>query len=145
MLNWLGGGGANQHFQRPWVLLFYCASSGTCAYYTVFTGIIEPHARTLELPLLVRSGSFFFFSCPKPGLRGPVFAVRSPPLSKRGNSRRLSVGFNYSSKYGTHSGFCPRSIQIYDIEHTDQIQWQICPNTPQRMVSTFYNKQDFAE
>ena len=29
--------------------------------YTVRTGIIEPRARTLELPLLVRSGNFFSF------------------------------------------------------------------------------------
>jgi len=70
---------------------------------TVFIGIIEPQARTLDLPLLVRSGSFFFFYCPKPGLRGSVFAVRSPPRSKRGNTRRLSARFNYSSKYRTTS------------------------------------------
>jgi len=46
---------------------------------TVRTRIIEPEARTLELPLLVRSGSFFFLFCLKQGLRGSVFAVRSPP------------------------------------------------------------------
>jgi len=51
----------------------------------VRTRIIEPEARTLELPLLVRSGSFFFLFCLKLGLRGSVFAVRSPPLSKTGN------------------------------------------------------------
>jgi len=34
---------------------------------TVRTRIIGPEARTLELPLLVRSGSFFFLFCLKQG------------------------------------------------------------------------------
>ena len=53
---------------------------------TVRTGIIGPRARTLELPLLVRSGSFFFFFCFRLGLRGSVFAVRSPPYPREGIS-----------------------------------------------------------
>ena len=53
---------------------------------TVRTRIIGPEARTLELPLLVRSGSFFFFFCLKQGLRGSVFAVRSPPYPGEGIS-----------------------------------------------------------
>jgi len=48
-------------------------------YCTVRTGIIEPPASTLELPLLVRSGSFFFFFCLKHGLRESIFAVREAP------------------------------------------------------------------
>jgi len=72
----------------------------------VFT-VIGPHARTLELPLLVRPGyrtvlflSFSFF-CLKLKLREPAFAVRSPPsLSRRGNFRRLGARFNYSSSHG---------------------------------------------
>jgi len=51
---------------------------------TVRTGIIEPHARTLELPFLVGSGSFFFFSCLKHGLRESIFAVRSTPYPREG-------------------------------------------------------------
>jgi len=66
---------------------------------TVGTRIIELHARMLKLPLLVRSGSFFFFFCLELVLRGSVFAVRSPPLSKRGNFGHLSVSFNYSNSY----------------------------------------------
>jgi len=42
------------------------------------TRIIKPHAKTLELPLLVRSGPFFFFLGPKPGPRGTAFAVLWP-------------------------------------------------------------------
>ena len=53
---------------------------------TVRTGIIGPRARTLELPLLVRSGSFFFLFCLRLGLRGSVFAVRSPPYPREGIS-----------------------------------------------------------
>ena len=34
---------------------------------TVRTRIIGPHARTLELPLLVRAGTFFFLFCLKLG------------------------------------------------------------------------------
>ena len=60
--------------------------------YTVRTRIIGPHARTLELPLLVRSGSFFFFFCLKLGLRGPVFAVRSTPYPREGISDVLAPG-----------------------------------------------------
>jgi len=52
----------------------------------VRTGIIEPHARALELPLLVRSGSFFFFFCPKHGPRESIFAVRSTPYPREGIS-----------------------------------------------------------
>ena len=59
---------------------------------TVRTGIIRPHARTLELPLLVRSGSFFFLFCLRLGLRGSVFAVRSPPYPREGVSDVLVSG-----------------------------------------------------
>ena len=45
---------------------------------TVRTGVIEPHARTLELLLPVRSGTFFSFFRLKLGLRGSFFAARSP-------------------------------------------------------------------
>lgn len=51
--------------------------------YAILTRSVGPHARTLELSLVVRSGFFFFFFC-------SVFAVRSPPLFKRGNFRRLT-------------------------------------------------------
>jgi len=59
---------------------------------TVRTRIIGPHARTLELPLLVRSGSFFFLFCLKLGLRGSVFAVRSTPYPREGISDVLAPG-----------------------------------------------------
>ena len=59
---------------------------------TVRTRTIEPHARTLELPLLVRSGSFFFLFCLKLGLRGSVFVVRSPPYPREGISDVLTSG-----------------------------------------------------
>ena len=54
--------------------------------HTVRTGIIGPRARTSELPLLVRSGSFFFLFCLRLGLRRSVFAVRSPPYPREGIS-----------------------------------------------------------
>jgi len=39
-----------------------CAALGAdIILCTVRTGIIEPHARTLELPLIVRSSSLFLF------------------------------------------------------------------------------------
>ena len=69
---------------------------------TVRTQIIEPHVRTLELPLPVRSGFFLFFFYFKLGLKGLAFAVRLP-LSKRGDFGRFSVRFNYSSSYGMYS------------------------------------------
>jgi len=59
---------------------------------TVRTRIIGPDARTLELPLLVRSGSFFFLFCLKLGLRGSVFAVRSTPYPREGISDVLAPG-----------------------------------------------------
>jgi len=59
---------------------------------TVRTQIIGPEARTLELPFLVRPGSFFFFFCLKLGLRGSVFAVRSPPFPREGISDVLASG-----------------------------------------------------
>jgi len=50
---------------------------------TVLARSFGPRARTLELPLLVRSIFFFFFFW-------PVFAVRSPSISRRGNFGRLA-------------------------------------------------------
>ena len=67
---------------------------------TVFTGIIEPHARTLELPLLVRSGNVFLFFLSGAQAEGVSFGCALAPLSKRGNFGRLSAWFNYYSKYG---------------------------------------------
>ena len=49
--------------------------------HTVKTLIVGLHARTLELPLLVRPGSFFFLFCLKLGLKGSAFALRSSLLS----------------------------------------------------------------
>ena len=69
-----------------WVALTLGAS------LTSRTRKIEPHGRTLELPLLVKSSSFFFLFCLKPGLRGPVFAVRSPPYPREGISDVLARG-----------------------------------------------------
>ena len=57
---------------------------------TVRTGIIGPDSRTLELPLLVWSDSFFFFFCVKLGLRRSLFAVRSPPYPREGISNVLA-------------------------------------------------------
>ena len=45
---------------------------------TVFTRIIEPHTKALELPLLLRSGNFVFCFCLRPKLEGLVFAERLP-------------------------------------------------------------------
>jgi len=59
---------------------------------TVRTGIIEPHARTLELPSLVRSGSFFFFFSLGPGLRESVASVRSTPYLREGISDVFAPG-----------------------------------------------------
>ena len=59
---------------------------------TVRTGIIGPDSRTLELPLLVWSGSFFFFFCLKLRLRRSLFAVRSPPYPREGISNVLARG-----------------------------------------------------
>jgi len=66
---------------------------------TVRTGIIETGARTLELPLPVRSSTFFF--CLMPGAEAGGFRSALEPLSKRGNFRCLSTRFNYSSSYGS--------------------------------------------
>ena len=52
----------------------------------------------LEFSLLVRSDSCF---CPKLSLKGSVFRYALAPLSMRGSFKRLSVKFNYSSKYCT--------------------------------------------
>ena len=67
-----------------------------CAYIE-----IEPRSIALELPFLVRSDSFFCLSCPKLSQKGSVFHYALAPISKRGSFRRLSVKFNYSSKYYT--------------------------------------------
>jgi len=68
---------------------------------TVRTRIIGPEARTLELPLLVRSVSFFFFLLSQAGAEGVSFRCALAPLSRRGNFGRLCLGSNYSSSYGT--------------------------------------------
>ena len=52
-------------------------------YTTVKIGIIGPRARTLELPLLVRSGSFFFLFCLRLGLRGQFLLCPRPPIQER--------------------------------------------------------------
>jgi len=66
---------------------------------TVRTGIIEPHARTLELPLLVWSDTFFFFSLSQARSEGVSFRCPLALLCKRGNFGRRSARFNYSSSY----------------------------------------------
>ena len=58
--------------------------------YTVRTRIIGPHVRTSELPLLVRSGTFFSLLCLKHGLKGPVIAMRPPPYPRAGISDALA-------------------------------------------------------
>jgi len=52
--------------------------------------------------MLVRSTIFCFF-CLKSGAEGASFRSALEPLSKRGNFRRLSARFNYSSSYGTEN------------------------------------------
>jgi len=66
-------------------------NSSFCGAGAVRTGIIEPHARTLELLLLVWSDTFFFFFCLKLALRGSVVAVLSP-LHPRGISDVVARG-----------------------------------------------------
>jgi len=72
------------------------------------TGIIEPHARTLELPLLARAGAFSFFFCLNLSLRGQFSQCARPPIQE-GNFGRLSARFNYSSPYGMAGG-CVEAI-----------------------------------
>jgi len=69
---------------------------------TARTKIIEPRAKTLELPLLVWSSTFLFF-CLELGL-DQFFRSGFPPLSKRGNFGRLSTRFNYF-KFLRYSSF----------------------------------------
>ena len=64
---------------------------------TVKAGIIEPHSRALELPLLVRLAVSFFSPAPAEG-GNPVSGA--PPSYPKGNFERLSTRFNYSG-YGT--------------------------------------------
>ena len=82
--------------ERDTVLRDYCAVPFWAVHdpysNTVRTRIIEPEAKTLELPLLVRSGSFFFLFCLKLELRGSLFAVRSPPYPREGISDVLALG-----------------------------------------------------
>jgi len=70
----------------------YCDYLDRNEQTTVRTGIIGPDSRTLELPLLVWFGSFFFFFCLKLGLRRSLFAVRSPPYPREGISNVLARG-----------------------------------------------------
>lgn len=64
-----------------------CRASVATRMITIRTRRIELHAWALELPLLVRSGPFsFFFSGLEVGLRGSVFAVRSPHYPREGIS-----------------------------------------------------------
>jgi len=69
---------------RPWPVEVFSL--------TVRTRIIGPEARTLELPLLVRPGSFFFLFCLNRGLRGSVFTGRSLPYPREGISDILASG-----------------------------------------------------
>jgi len=74
------------------VYLFQFLSKKCFSSHTVRTGIIGPDSRTLELPLLVWSGYFFFFICLELGLKRPLFAVRSPPYPREGISNVLARG-----------------------------------------------------
>jgi len=60
--------------------------------YTLTTGIIEPRAGTLELPLLVRSGTFFFDL--SPGLKAEAASFRGvlTPYPREGISEVLARG-----------------------------------------------------
>ena len=62
----------------------------------VKTRIIGQRARTLDLPLLVRSVFFYFFFVPGGMFFGVFF-----PLSIGGNFGRRSTPSNYSSFYGS--------------------------------------------
>ena len=64
---------------------------------TVKTRINGPCARTLDLPLLVRSVFFYFFFC----VGGRVFWCVFPPFSRGGNFGLHSTWSVYSSFYGT--------------------------------------------
>jgi len=76
--------------------------------HTVRTRIIGLHARALELPLLVRSGSLLLLFCLELGQRGQLSLCTSP-LSKRENFGRRSLGPNCSGSYGTHVRESPLS------------------------------------
>jgi len=85
----------------------------------VRTRIIEPYGRTLELPLLGRSGYFFFFYSLSLGLK------YARTLSKRGNFGSFSPRFNYLSSYGNlvlTPRYCidPRSSD-FGKQHKDQM------------------------
>lgn len=73
---------------------------------TIRAQIIKTHAMMLELPLLVRSGSFFIFS---------LTCARAEGVSFRcalicGNFRRLSARFNYPSFCGSKTRVLRRLI-----------------------------------
>jgi len=78
---------------------------------------IGPEARTVELPLLVRPGSFLFLLS-QAGAEGVSFRCGLGPLSRRGNFGRLCLGSIYSSSYGmqynsgTGKNTTPANIQF---------------------------------
>ena len=96
---------------------------GLWTYYRlpIRTRIIGPCARTLDLPLLVRSGGFFFLFlfC----LVGADFLC---PFSKGGNFRLHSTWSDYSSSYGYATVANEESVRIYIIRHQIQYEEGVC-------------------
>ena len=84
---------------RPGVLVLYhfqVSFNQVSLKGTVRTQIIGPCARTLDLPLLVRSGVFFLFFCL---VRADFWCVFRP-FSRGGNFGLHSTWADYSSSYG---------------------------------------------
>lgn len=100
----MGGGALPSMVDPPLILstdsiMIYGASPHHTNLTTGRIGIIEPNGRTLELPFLIRSGSFFFFSWL--GMRGSVFAVSSSPYLRDGIPDASALRFNFSSSCGS--------------------------------------------
>ena len=89
-------------WKAPYYTFTKLCEAGTVLCNTVRTRIIEPSARTLELPLLARTGTFLFFAL-SPWLNRSVFAVLSLPYPREGISDPLARGsiipvLRYSSR-----------------------------------------------
>ena len=106
------------------------AATPTLPYLTtVKTRIIGPCARTLDLPLLVKSVFFLLFLLP----RGTRFLVRVLPFSRGGNFGLHSTWSNYSSFHVASSVNCkvetPRP-QLPSFHKQAQKKEQCHPSAP---------------
>ena len=96
---------------------------------TVRTRIIGPCARTLDLPLLVRSGAFFFFLLFR---GGQIFGVFFAPFLEEGNFRLHSTWSDYSSSYGSRFS-CPR--HLHQIQKVSLVFYDAIPRGGHDLVT----------